>query len=170
MVLLCLRCQKIKEKQYRGDVAVGLSGHIWQDTQIGPILTRKWLQNLSQNGIRNCVKIKLRLWMFFGARKSPKMEPKWSQNWSQACARAILGPLGAILGPRGAILGHIWHHVWASLIPFLGLFGAFLGPRSMLGSYQNNTRVKPTAFYDCFFFLRTEIPTSCILRGRRQWA
>ena len=131
MVLRCLRCQKNKEKPSRGEVAAGLSAHIPHDTQIGPILIPKWLQNWSQNGIRNCVKLKLHLWMFFGAKRSPKIEPKWRQNCSQVWAGAILGPLGAILGPRGAILGPleaILGNLGASLGPFWSIFGTILGP------------------------------------------
>ena len=118
-------------KQSRGEVAARLSAHILHDTQIGPNGIPKWLQIWSQNGIRNCVKLKLHLLMPFGAKMNPKMEPKWNQNCSQVWAGAILGPLGAILGPRGAILGPleaILGNLGASLGPFWSIFGTILGP------------------------------------------
>ena len=77
---------EVSEKQRkpsRGEVAAGLSAHIRHDTQICQILIPKWLQNWSQNGIRNCLKIELLCLMLFGAKRGPKMEPKWNQNCSQ---------------------------------------------------------------------------------------
>ena len=74
MVLLCLRCQKNKEKPSRGEVVVGLSAHIPHDTQNGPILIP------AKNDFKTASEIVLKLSFIFGRFWEAKGALKWSPN------------------------------------------------------------------------------------------
>ena len=88
------------EKPSRGEAAPGLSAQLPNDIQIGPILVPKLLQNWSQNGVRNGLKIAVVLLLFLGLKLGPNMVPKWLQSWSQngvSCPDVLLEPQ---MGPK----------------------------------------------------------------------